>query len=114
MKTVMEFSDYLDRDLDNDDIPDELDLDVDGDGLSNTDEVQFGLGNPRKVDSDDDGTLDPDDQMPFDPNETRDADGDGVGDNADEDDDNDGWPDNVELEQGTDPLMPRVIRARAA
>ena len=42
--------------------------------------------------------------MPFDPNETRDADGDGIGDNADEDDDNDGTPDNVELEQGTDPF----------
>ena len=27
-----------------------------------------------------------------------------IGDNADEDDDNDGWPDNVELEQGTDPF----------
>ena len=63
-----------------------------------------GRGDWLDADSDDDGTLDADDEMPFDPNETRDADGDGIGDNADEDDDNDGAPDDIELAQGTDPF----------
>ena len=63
-----------------------------------------GRGNWLDADSDDDGTLDADDEMPFDPNETRDADGDGIGDNADSDDDNDGTTDDIELAQGTDPF----------
>ena len=98
------FSDLVDQDIDGDGVKDYLDPDADGDGLSNIDEIRDGLGNWLITDSDGDGTLDPDDQMPFDPNETRDADGDGIGDNADEDDDNDGTPDTVELEQGTDPF----------
>ncbi len=42
------------------------------------------------VDSDGDGVSDSDDAFPLDPNETADADGDGIGNNADPDDDNDG------------------------
>lgn len=41
-------------------------------------------------DSDGDGVIDADDAFPNDPTETHDADGDGIGDNADTDDDNDG------------------------
>ena len=44
-------------------------------------------------DADGDGVVDNDDAFPNDPNETEDADNDGVGDNADNDDDGDGVPD---------------------
>ena len=44
------------------------------------------------------------DAFPFDQNEWRDNDGDGIGDNADDDDDNDGFDDQQELRRGTDPL----------
>ena len=97
-------SNLEDDDADNDGIPDVIDSDADNDGLSNEEEIVDGRGNWLDADSDDDGTLDADDEMPFDPNETRDADGDGLGDNADEDDDNDGAPDDIELAQGTDPF----------
>ncbi len=42
------------------------------------------------TDVDDDGVVDGDDAFPNDPNESKDNDQDGIGDNADEDDDNDG------------------------
>ena len=44
-------------------------------------------------DDDNDGTPDFQDDLPLNPNETRDWDGDGLGDNEDADDDNDGVPD---------------------
>jgi hypothetical protein len=44
------------------------------------------------TDSDDDGVLDIDDAFPFDPRETTDMDGDGIGDNSDGDRDGDGYP----------------------
>ena len=45
------------------------------------------------ADSDNDGVNDETDMFPDDPNESEDADEDGIGDNADTDDDNDGTPD---------------------
>jgi parallel beta-helix repeat protein len=45
-------------------------------------------------DSDRDGVLDRDDALPYDPDETSDHDGDGIGDNSDTDWDNDGWENN--------------------
>ncbi|MCD6383607.1 MAG: Ig-like domain-containing protein [Thermoplasmata archaeon] len=57
-------------------------------------------------DSDGDGHPDPVDAFPNDPNEWRDTDGDGVGDNEDKDDDNDGMPDKWEIEHSLDPLYP--------
>lgn len=45
------------------------------------------------TDSDGDQYIDDEDAFPFDPNEWRDSDNDGVGDNADIDDDNDGFSD---------------------
>jgi hypothetical protein len=44
------------------------------------------------------------DAFPWDKNEWRDTDGDGIGDNADSDDDGDGWTDAEEKSVGTDPL----------
>ena len=45
------------------------------------------------LDSDNDGVADSSDVAPFDPLETSDFDGDGIGDNTDLDDDNDGVED---------------------
>ncbi|MCY4323427.1 MAG: fibronectin type III domain-containing protein [Gammaproteobacteria bacterium] len=50
-------------------------------------------GRTGRVDQDGDGVLDEDDLFPLDPDEWSDADGDGIGDEADTDDDNDGVPD---------------------
>jgi hypothetical protein len=65
------------------------------------DAVKFTL---LDFDSDLDGVRDPDDAFPFDEKEWRDADSDGIGDNADTDDDNDGMPDEWEIFYGLDPL----------
>jgi predicted dienelactone hydrolase len=77
--------------------------DVDSDGISdNTDncinianpsqnDTDFdGVGNECDVDDDGDLTLDVDDELPLNPNETSDLDGDGKGDNSDSDRDGDG------------------------
>ena len=62
-------------------------LDVNEDGFISYDEVEEGMKictttfNP--FDSDGDGVPDIDDQFPNDPDESKDADGDGIGDNAD-------------------------------
>jgi hypothetical protein len=61
--------------------------------------------NPNN-DSDGDGVANIDDQMPLDPNETLDTDGDGIGNNTDTDDDGDGMPDSFEITYGLDPLNP--------
>ena len=61
---------------------------------------------PNNPDTDGDGILDGDDDLPLDPNEDTDTDGDGIGDNADPDDDGDGVEDTDEINNGTDPLNP--------
>ena len=58
-----------------------------------------------ELDSDGDGFFDYEDLFPSDPNEYIDTDGDGVGNNADTDDDDDGQSDELELTNGTDPLV---------
>jgi len=68
-------------DQDGDGIPDNLDIDRDGDGYNN--EV---------------------DAFPDDISESQDSDGDGTGDNRDKDDDGDGWTDIQEAVLGTDSL----------
>ncbi len=57
------------------------------------------------TDSDGDGVPDVQDAFPYDPNETVDTDGDGVGNNADTDDDNDGMPDSWEVQYALNPLV---------
>ena len=78
-------------DLDLDWIPDVLDTDIDGDGISNELEIASS------------GALFQYD--PMDPNSVPiDTDYDTIPDALDDDDDNDFWPDTVELDRGSDPL----------
>ncbi len=51
---------------------------------------------PSDTDTDGDGVSNAEDAFPYDPTETTDLDGDGVGDNADLDDDGDGYNDDVD------------------
>ena len=94
-----------DTDNDGDGIGDEADLDDDNDGIPDVYEIADGT-DPLNPDTDGDGTLDGDDDLPFDPNENTDTDGDGIGNNADTDDDNDDLLDAEESDLGTDPLNP--------
>ncbi|MDC0875224.1 gliding motility-associated C-terminal domain-containing protein, partial [Flavobacteriaceae bacterium] len=57
-----------------------------------------------EVDADNDGFYDYDDAFPNDPNEYLDTDNDGIGNNTDTDDDGDGWSDEIEDQEGSDPL----------
>ncbi len=93
-------------DLDNDGMPDQWETDnglnpndpsdasqdPDDDGLTNLEEFNKNTY-PNDSDSDDDMVIDGQDDFPLDPTESRDNDGDGIGNNADTDDDNDGTPD---------------------
>jgi len=84
------------------------DLDSDGDGVSNADDLfpfnrnEFadydldGIGDNADTDDDNDLILDVDDAFPKDVNESVDTDGDGIGNNADTDDDNDGTDDGAD------------------
>ena len=94
-------------DKDGDLIGDNLDADIDGDGIGD-DTNQNGTPDYEELDFDGDGVdraqSVPWDAFPLDPNEWRDTDGDGIGDNADTDDDGDGWSDAAEKTAGTDPL----------
>ncbi len=90
-------------DMDCDGLLDSVDGDIDGDGLSNTQEVSMGT-NPRNADSDGDGVSDGNDALPLNSSETIDTDGDGIGNNADTDDDGDSDSDVSEIAQGSDPL----------
>ncbi|NNF97766.1 MAG: hypothetical protein HKM93_00145 [Desulfobacteraceae bacterium] len=69
-------------------------LDSDSDGIPNDcDASCINLGMAADSDDDNDGVIDALDAFPFDPNESVDTDGDGIGNNADPDDDNDGVAD---------------------
>ncbi len=57
-------------------------------------------------DHDGDLIVDTLDDLPFNPDESDDSDGDGIGNNADFDDDNDGLTDEEEATLGTDPVNP--------
>jgi type IX secretion system substrate protein len=81
------------------------DIDTDGDGVYDAfDDCAAtpagagvdALGCAIILDSDNDGVIDSEDAFPDDPTEWADADGDGVGDNADPDDDGNGLPDQKE------------------
>lgn len=70
-------------------------LDYDSDKLLNYRESELKT-NPYDADTDQDGVIDGEDEMPNDANETVDSDGDGIGDASDPDDDNDGYEDTVD------------------
>ena len=72
-----------------------LNADVDTDGCDDADE---------DLDDDNDGVDDMNDDFPLNAGESVDTDNDGIGNNADLDDDNDAFSDEVEIEEGTDPL----------
>ena len=69
-------------DTDSDGIGNNADLDDDADMLSDLMELQIGT-DPLNKDTDGDGFYDPIDDLPLDPTEWSDIDGDGVGDNSD-------------------------------
>jgi len=78
-------------DMDLDWIPDVIDTDIDGDGISN--ELEIASSNALFQ------------YNPLDPNSVPlDSDYDMIPDAVDDDDDNDGWPDLLEQDRGTDPL----------
>ncbi|MEK9765254.1 MAG: MopE-related protein, partial [Thalassolituus sp.] len=83
------------------------DIDNDCDGLVDedfTDTDNDGQHDGVDTDDDNDGVPDVEDAFPLNAEETADTDGDGTGNNADADDDNDGYTDDVEIQEGTDPL----------
>ncbi len=96
---------WADKDMDL--IGDNLDADDDGNGIGD-DENKNGIADCEELDIDGDGVdrakSIPWDAFPLNPQEWRDTDGDGIGDNADPDDDNDGWSDKEEERAGTNPL----------
>ncbi len=73
--------------------------DFDNDGYNDSIDILPKFASPGDLDGD--GCLDEDDAFPSDARECSDADGDGVGDNADADDDNDGALDTEEAIAGT-------------
>jgi hypothetical protein len=91
----------MDKDTDNDGIPDALDTDDDNDGLLDVDEHSTGT-NPLDSDTDGDNVDDGIDMFPLNSREWDDTDGDNIGNNADLDDDQDGYPDSID----SDPLDP--------
>jgi ELWxxDGT repeat protein len=109
-------------DTDGDGTGDNADLDDDNDGLDDTTEASSDpVTNSTNPDTDGDGVCDGSvnvtindsqiciggpDELPTNPNETVDTDGDGIGNNEDTDDDNDGLSDDEEIVIGTDPLDP--------
>lgn len=113
------------KDTDDDGIPDEWEMkyfgslsvtnsltdDIDGDGLTNADELRMGT-NPNNVDTDNDGIWDDVDPHPL---IDEDANGDGMGDdwqsyygvvNPDDDPDKDGLTNLQEYQNRTNPLNP--------
>ena len=112
-------SEWLDTDGDN--IGNNTDTDDDGDGYSDSVELDEGsdpldyssiptdfdgdlIPNSTDIDDDNDGVNDDEDAFPLNALEWLDSDGDGTGNNTDMDDDNDGYSDTVESNEGTDPL----------
>lgn len=79
--------------------------DVDGElnGVDKDDDASQTDPLDKWVDIDGDGIANSDDVFPLDASESKDTDGDGIGDNADTDDDNDDYSDAIEKAAGTKP-----------
>ena len=82
--------------------PDPFVNDTDNDGYNNSIDPLPTIATPGDLDGD--MCLDEMDLFPSNPNECKDSDGDGWGDNQDSDDDNDGINDITEVQEGTDPM----------
>jgi len=104
-------------DTDNDGTGDNADLDDDGDGLSDVDELTIHYTNPKRADSDGDGLSDPDEiQIHLTNPNIADTDNDGLSDGAEflthhtnpliGDTDEDGFLDGYEVLTGKSPLDP--------
>jgi hypothetical protein len=85
-------------------IPNSTDPNYSGLTASDLPDITFTLKD-NEADTDGDGFQDAVDVFPNDPNEYIDTDGDGIGNNADTDDDGDGQSDELEITNGTDPLV---------
>lgn len=109
---------YVEQDTDHDGLKNTADEDLDGDNVSNTEDLYpndgkeskdtdgDGKGNNSDEDDDNDGVMDTEDQLPENPNASKDMDGDLVPDNEDTDVDGDGLTNNEELGVSTDSLNP--------
>ena len=78
-------------------------IDTDGDGLSDSDEINIYSTDSNQADTDGDGIGDGDEVANWGDNWQADVDGDGIINLLDPDSDNDGVLDGVEINQGTDP-----------
>jgi len=87
------------------------DLDSDGDGLTDVQEIATYGASPYDADSDGDGIADKDELAYWGTNWNADPDGDSLINLLDPDADNDGFKDGVEIGQGTDPADPATIPA---
>jgi len=109
-------------DTDGDKIADLVDEDDDNDGYTDIDEAANGtsltdvnsfpndndgdfISDLTDTDDDNDGVLDDDDAFPFDASESKDTDGDGIGDNAEIDADDDGINNDVDVDDDNDNLI---------
>ncbi|ETX08814.1 MAG: hypothetical protein ETSY2_03175 [Candidatus Entotheonella gemina] len=80
-----------------------LDVDTDGDGLSDREESQYGT-DPHRADTDGDGINDGQELAFWKDQWNKDADGDGQINLLDRDSDDDGFADGAEKDDGTNPL----------
>jgi len=95
---------FVDKDTDGDNIGDNEDADIDGDGLTNDEEKTAGT-NPLIIDSDSDKVNDKIDAFPLDKTEWHDTNNNNIGDNKDPDADGDGLLNLDEIQNyGTNPL----------
>jgi YD repeat-containing protein len=82
------------------------DVDSDGDGITDLDEINIYGTHPYRKDSDGDGMDDGDELLYWGDNWNGDIDSDGIINLLDPDSDGDGFVDGVEVKQGTDPANP--------
>ena len=96
-------------DTDQDGIGDNIDTDLDNDGMKDEWETRHGLNpkvNDALLDFDFDGIKNINDGFPIDPNEWLDTDKDGILNNRDDDDDGDSIPDEWEMQNNLQALNP--------